>query len=500
MFVILAIQFEMKMTQKLRPIMLVGTGSDVGKSMLVTGICRILKQKGFTPAPFKAQNMSLNSFVTKDGLEIGRAQAVQAEAAGISCTTEMNPVLLKPSGANKSQVILHGKPIGDQTARSYFLGNNKQELFKEVKKAFDTLQEQFNPVVLEGAGSISELNLKHRDIVNMRMAKHANADVYLVADIDRGGVFASVFGSIVLLDDDERKLIKGIIINKFRGDISLFEEGKKMIEELTNTPILGIIPFAKDIYIEEEDSLALDTKNKAFTSGKINIAVVLLPFISNFTDFNRLEKDERVHLFYTRTPEDLKKADIIIIPGSKNTIADMQFLRNAELAQEILNAYEQNKKIVGICGGFQMLGRSISDPHHVENEIQTIPGLGIIPADTIMASEKTTLQCNFKFKEYSDTCTGYEIHMGITSFEHQQKLNTINDNSEGYFDENCWGTYIHGIFDNSVVIDDLLSDFVIEQNTTTFDYKKYKEENYDKLAVHLESNLDMDYIIRQMHS
>ena len=480
--------------------MLVGTGSDVGKSMLVTGICRILKQKGFTPAPFKAQNMSLNSFVTKDGLEIGRAQAVQAEAAGILCTTEMNPVLLKPSGANKSQVILHGKPIGDQTARSYFLGNNKQELFKEVKKAFDNLQEQFTPIVLEGAGSISELNLKHRDIVNMRMAKHANADVYLVADIDRGGVFASVYGSIVLLDDDERKLIKGIIINKFRGDISLFEEGKKMIEELTNVPVLGVIPFAKDIYIEEEDSLALDTKNKAFTSGKINIAVLLLPFISNFTDFNRLEKDVLVHLFYTLTPEVLNLADIIIIPGSKNTIADMQFLRNAELAQEILNAYEQKKKIVGICGGFQMLGRSISDPHHVENEIQTIPGLGIIPANTIMAAEKTTLQCNFKFKEYSDTCSGYEIHMGVTTFEHQQKLNTIHDNSEGYFDENCWGTYIHGIFDNSIIIDDLLSDFDIEQNTTTFDYKKYKEENYDKLAVHLESNLDIDYIIRQMHS
>ncbi|WP_408039309.1 cobyric acid synthase [Tenacibaculum amylolyticum] len=488
------------MTKNLRPIMLVGTGSDVGKSILVTGICRILKQKGYTPAPFKAQNMSLNSFVTKDGLEIGRAQAVQAEAAGISCTTEMNPVLLKPSGANKSQVILHGKPIGDQTARSYFLGNNKQELFKEVKKAFTKLQAQYSPIVLEGAGSISELNLKHRDIVNMRMAQYANAAVYLVADIDRGGVFASVYGSIALLDEDERKLIKGIIINKFRGDISLFEEGKKMIEDLTNVPVLGVIPFAKDIYIEEEDSLALDTKNKAITTGKINIAVVLLPFISNFTDFNRLEKDERVHLFYTRSKEDLKKADIIIIPGSKNTIADMQFLRNAELAQEILNAYEQKKKVIGICGGFQMLGQSISDPHHVENDIHTIPGLGIIPAHTTMAAEKTTSQCNFTFKAYEETCTGYEIHMGITSFEHQQKLNTINNTPEGYMDEHCWGTYIHGIFDNSIVIDDLLKNFSIENTSETFDYKKYKEENYDKLAAHLVSNLDMDYIIAQMQS
>ncbi|WP_348703966.1 cobyric acid synthase [Tenacibaculum sp. 190524A02b] len=488
------------MTKKLRPIMLVGTGSDVGKSMLVTGICRILKQKGYTPAPFKAQNMSLNSFVTKDGLEIGRAQAVQAEAAGISCTTEMNPVLLKPSGANKSQVILHGKPIGDQTARSYFLGNNKQHLFQEVQKAFNKLQKQYSPIVLEGAGSISELNLKHRDIVNMRMAKYANASVYLVADIDRGGVFASVYGSIALLDEDERKLIKGIIINKFRGDISLFEEGKKMIEDLTKVPVLGVIPFAKDIYIEEEDSLALDTKNKAITSGKINIAVVLLPFISNFTDFNRLEKDERVHLFYTRAKEDIQNADIIILPGSKNTITDLQFLRNVGIAQEILKAHEQQKKIIGICGGFQMLGHSISDPHHVENAIQTIPGLGIIPADTIMAAEKTTLQCNFKFKEYQNLCTGYEIHMGVTTFKHQQKLNTINDVSEGYVEENCWGTYIHGIFDNSIVIDDLLSDFTIEQNTATFDYKKYKEENYNKLALHLESHLDMETIIQQMQS
>ena len=481
--------------------MFVGTGSDVGKSIVVTGMCRILKQKGYAPAPFKAQNMSLNSYVTDDGLEIGRAQAVQAEAAGIPCASEMNPVLLKPSGNHKSQVILHGKPIGDQTARSYFLGNNKRHLFNEVKSAFKKLKEQYSPIVLEGAGSISELNLKHRDIVNMRMAQYAKADVYLIADIDRGGVFASVYGSIALLEEDERKLIKGIIINKFRGDISLFEEGKKMIEDLTKIPVLGVIPFAKDIYIEEEDSLGLDVKNKKNKTGKINIAVILLPFISNFTDFNRLEKDPRVHLFYTSEKADLKKADIIIIPGSKNTIADMQYLRKTGLAQEILIAHEQKKKIVGICGGFQILGRSISDPNQVENDIQTIPGLGIIPAHTALASEKTTTQCSFSFKDYSTTCNGYEIHMGITTFvDNHESLNKINNIPEGYNDGHCWGTYIHGIFDNNTVIDDLLSDFPAKKTKESFDYQKYKEENYDKLASHIESHVDIDYIFNQMNT
>ena len=486
------------MVQKLRPLMFVGTGSDVGKSIIVTGICRILKQKGYSPAPFKAQNMSLNSYVTKEGLEIGRAQAVQAEAAGIDCSTYMNPVLLKPSEENKSQIILHGKPIGDQTAKSYFLGNNKLHLFEEVTKAFDHLAAKYTPIVLEGAGSISELNLKHRDIVNMQMALYANASVYLIADIDRGGVFASVYGSIALLDEEEKKTIKGIIINKFRGDISLFEEGKKLLEQLTKIPVLGVIPYLKDIYIEEEDSLGLNDKNNKLLKGKVNIAVLLLPFISNFTDFNRLEKDERVHLFYTRSRKDVKKADVIIIPGSKNTISDMQFLRNSGLAQEILMAHEQRKKIIGICGGFQMLGIAIYDPNNVENEIKTIPGLGIIPAETTLASKKITKQCQFFFKNYKNVCSGYEIHMGRTDFKEQPPLNFINNTSEGYCKDNCWGTYIHGIFDNSIVVDDLLGEFNIVAPNETFNYQAYKEENYEKLANHLEKNLDMECIIKNL--
>lgn len=478
--------------------MFVGTGSDVGKSMIVTGICRVLKQLGYDPAPFKAQNMSLNSYVTVNGLEMGRAQVVQAEASKIPCQIEMNPVLLKPAGENKSQVILHGKPIGDQTAKDYFLGNNKLYLFEEVQKAFFKLKNKYSPIVLEGAGSISEINLKHRDIVNMRMAKAANANVYLIADIDRGGVFASVYGSIALLEPSEKKLVKGIIINKFRGDITLFEEGKVMLEKLTGIPVIGIVPYAKDIYIEEEDSLGLNKKKAELHSDKINIAVILLPYISNYTDFNVLEKNPSVHLFYTCNPEDIDNADIIIIPGSKNTIADLLFLRKKQLAQAILKAHGKKKHIIGICGGYQMLGKSISDPHGIESDIKNIPGLGIIPSHTILKEEKTTVQRSFKFKNQETTCLGYEIHMGDTQVDFPSPLNHIEKKPEGYIHENCWGTYIHGLLDNQNIINHLLSSFNQGIETTTFDYAAYKEKNYDKLATLLNENIDIDAIINDM--
>ncbi|WP_101450613.1 cobyric acid synthase [Aquimarina sp. MAR_2010_214] len=483
---------------KLRPIMFVGTGSDVGKSILVTGICRLLKQKGYAPAPFKAQNMSLNSFVTPDGLEIGRAQAVQAEACKIDCTTDMNPILLKPSGANKSQIVLHGKPIGDQTSKEYFLGNNKQQLFEEAKTAFLRLQEKYNPIILEGAGSISELNLKHRDIVNMRMAQAADADVYLIADIDKGGVFASVYGSIALLEPWEKKLVKGVIINKFRGDISLFEDGKKTLEKLTGIPVLGVVPYASDIYIEEEDSVALQKKEKTIVNGLVNIVVVLLPYISNYTDFNVLEKDARTHLFYSNDPKNISEADIIILPGSKNTIQDLIFLREKGIAKVILEAHKSQKTIIGICGGYQMLGKMIEDPLGVESDIKTLPGLGILPITTQLTSEKITTQCSFTFKKYPETISGYEIHMGETTVEDHQPLNYIDGQPEGYIQGNCWGTYIHGILDHLVVIEDLLQNFT--NTKTSFDYKAYKEENYDKLAALLEKSIDLDAIISEMHT
>ncbi|WP_258929288.1 cobyric acid synthase [Flavobacterium davisii] len=300
--------------QKLKPIMFVGTASDVGKSIINTGFCRIFKQDGYTPAPFKSQNMSLNSFATPEGLEIGRAQAVQAEACGIDCNTDMNPILLKPTNDKSSQVVLNGKPLGNQSAFDYFMGNDKQELLKEAQAAYERLSEKYNPIVLEGAGSISELNLKHRDITNMRMAKYANASTFLIADIDRGGVFASVYGSVALLTAEEKALLKGIIINKFRGDSRLFEEGKKIIEDLCGIPVVGIVPYRKDIYIEEEDSVSLQNKPSLVKENKINIAVILLNKLSNYTDFNVLEHHENVNLFYSKIPSEIEKADIIIIP------------------------------------------------------------------------------------------------------------------------------------------------------------------------------------------
>ena len=477
--------------------MLVGTGSDVGKSMLVTGLCRLLKNRGYSPAPFKAQNMSLNSFATPDGLEIGRAQAVQAEACGIPCSSDMNPVLLKPSSLHKSQVVLHGKPIGDQTARDYFLGNNKENLFKEACGAFERLRVRYNPVVMEGAGSISELNLKHRDIVNMRMARAAGACVYLVADIDKGGVFGSVYGTIALLEPWEKALLKGVIINKFRGDAALFEDGRKKLEELTGYPILGVLPYAQDIYIEEEDSVALKRKKQQGQTGKINIVVVLLKYLSNYTDFNTLEQDERVHLFYSKNKEDLEAADIIILPGTKNTLEDLLELRRSGLAQTIVQQYRKGKKLIGICGGYQMLGQSVADPWQVEGEVLELPGLGILPVHTQLAREKVTVQQSFTFKHYPDLCRAYEIHMGSTTAAQEAPLNTTTGHTEGYLlNDQCWGTYFHGIFDNQVVINDLLKDLTPRE--VVYDYQAFKEENYNKLSQLLEQHLDVAQIIRDI--
>ncbi|MBW8687074.1 cobyric acid synthase [Chitinophaga sp. B61] len=480
--------------------MFAGTASDVGKSLINTGMCRIFRQDGYHPAPFKAQNMSLNSYATPDGFEIGRAQAVQAEACGIPCSTDMNPVLLKPTSEKASQVVLLGKPVGSQSAYDYFMGNNKQELFNEAKAAYDRLRIQHNPVVMEGAGSISELNLKHRDITNMRMAGHAGADVYLVADIDRGGVFASVYGTVALLSAEERQLLKGIIINKFRGDARLFESGRTMIEDLCGVPVVGVVPYRKDIYIEEEDSVGLEQKHRQLTSGKVNIAVVLLNRLSNFTDFHVLERDERVHLFYSNNPADLEKADIIILPGSKNTIADLTDIKNNGVARAIIQAHRNNKTVIGICGGYQMMGTVVEDPHHVEGMVEAMPGLGLLPVATTLTQEKVTEQCRFFYKGQPAICEGYEIHMGMTSAtEDDRPLNrTLSGHADGYLlSDNCWGTYIHGILDNAAVVDDLLKGYS-GPAATPFNYISFKEEQYDKLAQHLREHIDMDYIYRQL--
>lgn len=490
---------RMEFKELLRPVMFVGTASDVGKSVITTGFCRIFKQDGYSPAPFKAQNMSLNSYVTPNGLEIGRAQAVQAEAAGIKCQTDMNPVLLKPTTDKSSQVILLGKPIGNMTARDYFKPAGREQLFSEVKQAFYRLKAKFNPIVMEGAGSISELNLKSRDITNMRMAKEAGAVTYLITDIERGGIFASLYGTMALLDDDERKLIKGIIINKFRGDAGLFDDGKKKIEELCGVPVIGILPYFKDIVIEEEDSVALTQKSTRAIAGKVNVVVILVNRLSNFTDFNRLESDPRVNLYYSNNAEEIGKADIVILPGTKNTIEDTIAIKNNNAAQAIKDAFKNGKTVIGICGGYQMMGNSIADPYQVESNTPETEGLGLLPVSTTLQAEKTTRQCFFRYQQLADKCTGYEIHMGETLAVEAKPLNFLADGTtDGYLLNNkCWGTYMHGILDNAVVIDQLLAEYttVVHQ---TIDYTQYKEEQYDKLAALLREHIDMDYVYQSL--
>ena len=475
--------------KRLHPIMLAGTGSDVGKSVIAAALCRIFRQDGYSPAPFKAQNMALNSYATPDGLEIGRAQAVQAEAAGIPCHTDMNPLLLKPNSDHTSQVVLNGKPIGNRDAYDFWRRGEKGgvqgaglDFRKEVCMAFDRLASRYNPIVMEGAGSISEMNLKDTDLVNLPMARHAGADVVLVGDIDRGGVFASVYGSIMLQTPEDRQRIKGIIINKFRGDMRLFDEGRRMLEDICGIPVLGVVPYFKDIYIEEEDSVSLEKKRRELAEGKVNIAVVLLRHISNFTDFDTLERDPRVNLFYTSNVADISQSDIIILPGTKSTLDDLSELRRNGCAQAIQRAHCEGKMVVGICGGYQMLGQTVSDPEGIEGNIATLPGLGLLPIHTTMTPEKTTRQVTFQFD--GQTCQGYEIHQGVSTTG-EAILQT----------DHCLGTYIHGILDNAPVIEYLLRKTgkgPREAMASANSYADFKEQQYDKLADHVRQHVDIN--------
>jgi len=498
--------------EKLHPLMFVGTGSDVGKSVLAAAFCRIFLQDGYHPAPFKAQNMALNSYATPDGLEIGRAQAVQAEAAGIPCETDMNPLLLKPQSDHTSQVVLNGKPLGNKDAYDYWRRqgdkntgrqgdketrrqDNTPDFRKEVCSAFDRLSAKFNPIVMEGAGSISEINLRDTDLVNMPMARHADADVILVGDIDRGGVFASVYGSIALQSPEDRRRIKGLIINKFRGDMRLFDEGRQMLEQLCGIPVLGVIPYFKDIHIEEEDSVALAQKSWQLEQGKVNVAVVMLKHLSNYTDFDALERDPRIHLFYTNNVDDISKADIIILPGSKSTLDDLYELRRNGCAQAIIRAHRDGATVLGICGGYQMMGVEVCDPDHVEGDIERLPGLALLPTTTTMSGSKLTRQVECEYGK------GYEIHMGETRPFGDAKsspLTLLDDGTpDGYIvNEKCMGTYLHGILDNAPFVDFLLSPYAekISQSAETFDYVSFKEEQYNRLAEHVRHHVDMEKI------
>ena len=454
--------------------------------------------------------MALNSYATPEGLEIGRAQAVQAEAAGIACHTDMNPLLLKPQSDHTSQVVLNGRPIGNRDAYDYWRKSNHNSQFsilnsqfrKEVCNAFDRLAARYNPIVMEGAGSISELNLRDTDLVNLPMARHAGADVILVGDIDRGGVFASVYGSIALQTPEDRKLIKGIIINKFRGDMTLFDDGRRMLEDLCGVPVLGVVPYYKDIYIEEEDSVSLEKKQRELAEGKVNVAVVLLRHISNFTDFDTLERDPRVNLFYTNNTSDLERADIIILPGTKATLDDLLELRRNGCAQAIQRAHRDGHTVVGICGGYQMLGQTVSDPNGIEGSISSLPGLGLLPIHTTMSAEKTTRQVTFQFE--GQTCLGYEIHQGVSDTD-QAILQT----------DHCIGTYIHGFLDNQPVIEHLLRGKKQEARSKgqeargkgqeargkSLSYADFKQQQYDLLAEHVRQHVDIPrlYQILQAH-
>lgn len=484
--------------KKLHPIMFAGTGSDVGKSVITAAFCRIFLQDGYAPAPFKAQNMALNSYATPDGLEIGRAQAMQAEAARTVCHTDMNPLLLKPCTDKMAQVVLNGKVWGNRDAYDYFKIEGRDVLRQEIYRAFDRLSARYNPVVMEGAGSISEINLRETDLVNMSMALYADADVVLVADIDRGGVFASVYGSVMLLNEEERKRLKGIIINKFRGDIRLFESGIKMLEDLCGIPVLGVIPYFQNICLDQEDSLALTEKNRNASAGKVNVAVVLLRHLSNFTDFNVLEQDDRVHLYYAQHPDDLSTADVVIVPGTKSTLSDLLELRRSGMAQAVVAAAQNGKTVLGICGGYQIMGKEICDPDGVESDISCLPGLGLLPVSTVLRGEKITRQTQFLFSGNGSSCSGYEIHMGDTLFlsENVSPLNCCEDGRmDGCFkSERCMGTYMHGILDNSGFLDYLLSPYLDGSERRTFDYTVFKEQQYDKLADHVRQYVDMNKI------
>lgn len=485
---------------RLKPIMLAGTGSDVGKSVLAAGLCRIFRQEGYNPAPFKAQNMALNSGATPDGLEIGRAQVAQAEAAGIPPSVLMNPLLLKPQSDHTSQVVLLGKPIGNRDAYSYFRTEGREELRAAVTDAFRKLEAEFNPIVMEGAGSISELNLKDTDLVNMPMAREAGADVILVADIDRGGVFASAYGSVMLQDEADRKRIKGIIINKFRGDIRLFEEGRRIMERICGVPVLGIVPYFTDIHIEEEDSVSLAKKASEPIPGMVNIAVVRLPHISNFTDFNALERINGVNIFFSSDATAIRQSDAIILPGTKSTLADLAWLREKQIDTAILSARDEAKTIFGICGGYQMMGREISDPDGIEGDIKMLPGLGLLPASTTIGRSKVTRTTPFRFLDSGCTCEGYEIHMGDTvMLPGARPLNTMADGSpDGCIaDSRCAGSYIHGILDNKAPLEWLLAPFADRLGAAPIvDYRAFKEQQYDLLASRLRECIDIERIIK----
>ena len=494
-------------------IMMMGTSSHVGKSILTTALCRIFYRQGRKVVPFKAQNMALNSYVTRDGDEMGRAQVAQAEAAGLEPMVDMNPVLLKPTGNAQSQVIIMGKPVGNMSAREYHKGYSLKA-FGAVKEALARLDKEYDTIVIEGAGSPAEVNLKANDIVNMRVAKHLNAPVLLIADIDRGGALASLVGTLELLDEDEKALVKGLVINKFRGDVTLLTPAIDFLEKKTGKPVLGVIPHIPKMGIDDEDSVSLQEKMAAPADGDVKIAVIQTPKISNFTDFDALGYENDVALYYVQEAESLGEPDVIILPGSKNTTEDMLYLEKSGIADKIRKFAKADKPVIGICGGYQMLGELICDPEHAESDNDQVQGLGLLGMKTIFAKEKLTSQVmadcvslNFLGKQIvADNLKGYEIHMGHTEFtraeeEHplviRQRRGERCESIEGTTNasHNVFGTYIHGIFDNDEFRRSLLNAIRavkgLEALPNTHNLMSEKQQSYEHLADVVEESLDM---------
>lgn len=492
-----------------KAIMVQGTMSNAGKSLLAAGLCRIFKQDGYRVAPFKSQNMALNSFITEEGLEMGRAQVMQAEAAGIAPSVLMNPILLKPTNDVGSQVIVNGEVMGTMSARDYF--QYKKKLVPEVMKAYHTLAEQNDIIVIEGAGSPAEINLKAEDIVNMGMAKVAEAPVLLVGDIDRGGVFAQLYGTVELLEPDEREMIKGLIINKFRGDKTILDPGVKMLEEKCHIPVVGVAPYL-DIQVEDEDSLT-DRFDRNQEIGLIDIAVIRVPRISNFTDFNPFESIPGVSLRYVKHLSELGNPDVIMLPGTKNTMEDLQWLRESGMEALILKAAAKGTFVFGICGGYQMLGESLSDPYGVEAG-GTMRGMGLLPMETVFAKKKTRTRVQGKYLdiqgEYEPLSgvefTGYEIHMGESTWKFGAKASTWTKDSvsgkektEGTVYGNVCGTYVHGIFDREESALALIRAVgekkgIDVSDMEGVDFAAFKETQYDILAAELRKHLDIKKI------
>jgi len=515
----------MPLSHKAKAIAVLGTGSDVGKSVIAAGLCRLLHRAGIRVAPFKAQNMSLNSFVTPEGGEIGRAQALQAEACGLLPCVDMNPILLKPESDRCSQVIVHGKVFARLDASAYFDG--RREFARAIHESYGRLAGQYDVVVIEGAGSAAEMNLRDRDLVNWPVVKQADAQVVLVADIDRGGVFAQVMGTLDLLAPEERARVHGVIINRFRGDVALFADGVTFLERRTGIPVLGVVPFMRDLALDQEDGLDRHFHQPVeFSDGQVNIAVILLPYMSNVTDFNPLIHEHDVRLRYVSSPQQLAGADVVIIPGSKNTQADLGHVRERGFVALFDTHVQEAGELVGICGGYQMLGRRIVDAHGVEGG-GTVSGLGYLRVDTELLQHKLTIQVDANPMECSDAdpvmIRGYQIHMGVTSRVDERPCFRLLPRSDrgvgtrqqdGGNDNDCdgavrpdglvWGTYIHGLFDqpgfrrmwlNRVRTRKGLSPLSIQLSE---DITKQLAGGLDRWADHLNTHLNVTPLLKSL--